>query len=1070
MAITGKTIFELDELTTTLSLTGETVVVQDGVTYKTTMESIGTVLSGTTMAALSDVTIIDPIEDQILKYSGDTWVNATQFHTFFENYVIVAKQGGNFDKIQDAIDYANVTYTGRTLNTPVVIIVYSGEYREQIHSYENIVIISSAAAYDTGQGQAKATIIMSGDTAANYPLRTDVGDVYYMVGMSIYTDTVDGVLGHLPNGTFKNCSTRYGHFIENPEGTNTQFKDCKFNSNTYGGFNITSGVSTTYTVIKLDRCTHFGTPTFKSTHSSGFGFIGTTWSEIKGSYHIAGDWGIQGFQTRIHNVAVRNTFDTTSEVKFEGGYMASGMHFISAPGSLHLQTIGFESIADNLIPSGETDITSVVHIIGRVQGNFMHNGLPSEIHMNNPDKFVGTDKPDGYVSLKAALDSITDSSSTKRYTIQIAAGVYIEDNPLQAKEYVNVKAIGDLQTTRITALDPNQDLLIMANLFTIEGIALWGVTGATNYAINQSTAASTSVTRCMLGECSNGILLNHPNAKLVANDVAIFNPTVTAIRGAYCQAGELNTFSFHASLGNIGTLIEITGSGSTGTLNDVNTIISTLTTGVSIKDLAVVDLLGAKLLNMGTGIELEGGAHVHMNSLRIENASVDGVRVNDVGTNTILNLLSGVVLESTGFDFNFLSATCLATGTVSTSLNNLNFVDGAKIFGLLLDIEEDDEGVTILGELHVGIAEKGAESTLGEGNSYTRGMLVYSETSGGTFTDRSIEARSASSSSFTFDGIGVDNAIYIASSLTGSTSGDVLEHYGIKTKVLTAAVMGTGSTIIEYWNGTIWVELNGMEVDGNNSYYPHANNYFQHIGGHHIRYDSALAIDSWTKNDPMSGGTDYYWTRIRIVSGLTTAPIFEQFKLHTNRTEINGDGWVEYFGKARPIGQLPMSLSLGRPFEGAMQSQDLYVSQNIGFGGLANKFTATGDILGVYGFLPFDCDTSSPLILTWTGHPNTTDTYVWAVRWAWVTDGDTITYTEPAPITNSRSITITGASTVDEIITFEVPLDVSNMVSRREVGFGDEIWISIQPTTLPANFTLGPSQITYTKWSEGGHI
>ena len=204
-------------------------------------------------------------------------------------------------------------------------------------------------------------------------------------------------------------------------------------------------------------------------------------------------------------------------------------------------------------------------------------------------------------------------------------------------------------------------------------------------------------------------------------------------------------------------------------------------------------------------------------------------------------------------------------------------------------------------------------------------------------------------------------------------------------------------------------------------YYPKANNYFGQVGdGHQLRYDSRLAADSWAKNDPISGGTAYYWTRFRIESAIDFAPVFEQLKLHTNRFEINDDGWIEYFGKARPIGQLALSLAQGKPFDGVMANQNLYVSQNIGVGGSDNTFNSTDDKMGINGFLPFDCDTSSPLRLVWSGRPNGTGTYGWTVRWAWVNDGDALVSGNPAvPTTNSRSLIISKAATVDKKVTFE---------------------------------------------------
>jgi hypothetical protein len=1032
-------------------------------------------LDPSSLDELTDVTLSGTETDQILKYNGTQWVNATQFHTLFENYIIVAKTGGNYDKIQDAIEYANDTYTGRTLNSPVVIIVYPGEYREQIHSYQNILIISSASAYDPVQGQAKSTIIMSGDTPSNYPLRTEVGDVYYMVGISIYTDTVDGVLGRLPEGTFKNCSTRYGHFIENEgEFTNSQFKDCKFNSNTYGGFNVVSASSVSGSRISLDRCVHFGRLTFLSTHPSSFGFIETKWSDIRGTMHIAGDWGIQNFQLRVSNVTQRNTFDTTSEVKFQGGYVVNGIEFLSAPSDLIILQVAFDSIADNKIPDGEADITADVVINGRVQGNIMHNGLSSNIHMDNPDKYVGQHVNDSYMSIKAALDSITDSGPTKRYTIQISSGLYTEDNPLQAKEYVAVVSNGDLQTTRIIAANPDEDLLIMANLFTIEGVAFWGVSGANNYAVNQSTAASTTLTRCMFGECTNGILVNDANAQLVVNDIAFFNPTVSLIRGVYCQSGVFNAYDLFANYGTIGTLVEITGVNSSSVLNNVNSVLSTLTTGISIKDSATVDVNHGKLNNMATGIEIEGGVHVHFNAVRIDNATVDGVRVNNVGADAFLNAQGTIVENSTNFDFNILSPTCLVVGNVTISINKLNLIPGSKFYGTILDLEEDDEGVNILGELHVGLPERGTESVFGEGDSYTRGMLVYTETPGNIFVDVSADAQSASVSTFTFPGSNLNNAIYVASTLQNADTGDKLQHYGIKSNVTNAGIPGTnGNIVIEYYNGVSWIEVNGMEVTNDGSYYPQAKNYFEEVGaGHHLRYNNELAIDSWTKHDPVGIdlGTDYYWVRFRIESAIQTRPVFEQFKLHTNRTELNADGWLEYFGKARPIGQLASNFSAAGPFDGIMSSEDLFINNNLAVGYTLNKFNDTGDITGIEQYLPFDADTSTPIKLQWSGLFTNSQSVEFTIRWGWVKQGDTYFTSNPLVQPNLNIITVPKVVIAGIVEEFEASLNIERMIARRAVGQGDKLMISMQVTTLNGSFSIGPSQITYTKWCEGGHI
>jgi hypothetical protein len=982
------------------------------------------------------------------------------------NEIQVAKSGGQFTTIQEAIDYAVLTYPARTSNDPVVITVHAGDYNEQIHSYYNIIIQSSAAAYDPIHGKSKAIISNTGLDPATYPLRTEAGDVYYMLGMAIDLTTADGVYGRVPEGTFKNCYFKDGHFIDSDTETqtNSQFKDCSFND-TYGGF-YTTGTYEGYRNMFLIDCKLRGNPTFLSDHNNGHGHVTMENVEIRGKLTYNGDWELNSIGLKSWGGAGRNTFSTTGFVRMQNGYQVNGIDFTAQPADLSLLGIGFASIKPNEIPDGEADITADIPITGTIRNNVMRNGYSAEVHMAQPDKYVGYEVNDSYINIKAALDSITDSGPANRYTITVSSGIYVEDNPIQAKEYVALKAVGDLQTTRIVAANPNADLIIMANLFTMEGIAFWGVSGANNYALNASTASNGSITRCMFGECSNGILINHVDAKLTVNDCAVFNPTVPLLIGATCLAGRLDTFGWHANYGTIGTLIKLSGVNTFGILDYVNSPLSTVTTGIFIGDQAEVTITNAQFKNMGTAIEIEGGAHVHLNNATISAASLDGVRVNDVGTGTTVKVQGAVIEDSVRYDFNLLSSTCEVSGNANMSINKLNFVDGATMYGTIIDLEEDDEGFTIIGELHVGLPEKGTESVFGEGDSYSRGMLVYTETELGVFTDRSVEARSPSGSTFTFDGLAPDNAIYMASSLQNASG--FLNHLGIKIKVATAKV--SGIIVLEYWNGAAWVGTPGMEVDSDGSHWPHAVDYFEDTGSHQIRYSSELIQDSWTLYDPMSLGTDYLWTRFRITSAPTTAPVFEQFKLHTNRIEINADGWMEYFGKARPIGQLPLSITFGKAIEGTMGSQEIYVSENLGSGFTFNEFTNNNQIIGVSGFLPFDTDTSSPIVLEWAGRPTSDETITFTVRWGYVTEGGSYFTAEPGIQSHAKVTTIAKAVLTGEMAIFSANLDISEMLSRREGAFGDELWISIQATTMTGNLALTSSQVLYTKWCDGGHI
>lgn len=81
-----------------------------------------------------------------------------------------------------------------------------------------------------------------------------------------------------------------------------------------------------------------------------------------------------------------------------------------------------------------------------------------------------------------------------------------------------------------------------------------------------------------------------------------------------------------------------------------------------------------------------------------------------------------------------------------------------------------------------------------------------------------------------------------------------------------------------------------------------------------------------------------YYIRARVTAAgagggsdeITTVPVIEQIKLHSNRTEINKDGFIEMFGNARVRSSIPISNSSFYPTgiagETAPSSQQLTFS------------------------------------------------------------------------------------------------------------------------------------------------
>lgn len=175
-----------------------------------------------------------------------------------------------------------------------------------------------------------------------------------------------------------------------------------------------------------------------------------------------------------------------------------------------------------------------------------------------------------------------------------------------------------------------------------------------------------------------------------------------------------------------------------------------------------------------------------------------------------------------------------------------------------------DKGLISLGKLKVGVPEVGRSSALGEGSSYTRGMLVYEfDADTLTFTDVSEDARSLEGST----PVGIPNtspnsAIYIGSSLVDADLDPVL-FYGLSLNYSQLQEEGEGDLVLEYFNGSTWVKINSMTTEGVAPYNIVSADIINTDTAYNVRMQDTLAKD-WALSDPMSLGTQYYWIRLRV--------------------------------------------------------------------------------------------------------------------------------------------------------------------------------------------------------------
>lgn len=287
------------------------------------------------------------------------------------------------------------------------------------------------------------------------------------------------------------------------------------------------------------------------------------------------------------------------------------------------------------------------------------------------------------------------------------------------------------------------------------------------------------------------------------------------------------------------------------------------------------------------------------------------------------------------------------------------------------DRSTQDPAFHLVTQLHVGSPLKQQVSAFGEGGSTTFGTVVLTTDStatdtadGGSISDVSVAAASRTSSTFSFQGTASGYSILIGSQL--ETSIDKVKHWGLKIKQTIAAVeVVEKSFIFEYWNGSSWVEIDVM-ITHHNEYHRYGNSAFiRSDQQEHIRYGIAENT-SWMKKT--IAGINAFWSRIRIINDLTTAPVFERLQIHTNSSEICHDGTMSFFGTSRFEKTI---LETGNVFGEDSGVVDVTVA--VGSGGdptgwdhhiKNSSLGGAGDTLFAQFILPRGIDTSLPLRVT----------------------------------------------------------------------------------------------------------
>jgi hypothetical protein len=680
-----------------------------------------------------------------------------------------------------------------------------------------------------------------------------------------------------------------------------------------------------------------------------------------------------------------------------------------------------------------------------------------------------------YRTVKDALDSITDNSSTNRYVIKIAPGVYEEENPLQCKQYVSIHGEGEL-ATRIDATVSSADVFTADDRILFKDMTIRGGVCA----ISLSAVSDVLVNNVTIFNSSDKGICVSDGSRITCNDLSYVatdgEAKVIDNLGSIVNVWNLNLVGQSPA----GVLIETSGTGAVSNFWNAYSISTNLSAGFICHPGSITIGYDSQVSFADDGVRMYSDSQCNLFSCAA-NYCKHGIHVDSDVTGVNIGLNSCAGLNSTEYDLFIPSpdTTVIGNGCV-LSIDRQYINPNSTIILNYSDTKLGDEGFNVVGELHVGTPEAPSESVFGEGDSYTRGMLVYTY-DGTDYVDASLSASTINVNYVRYPNTSADTAIYMASSL--SAVNDVITHYGIKALIEEGADYGTGNIVPEYWNGSGWVEFNVMKTGGNSPYYPYANTTFDASGSFQIRYDANLVTDSWTKNDPVGVGADYYWTRYRISSPINSGPVIDQIKLHSSRSELNGNGWQEYFGTARGYASLPWDPGLLEAANASPGNQDLFVGDNLAVGRRENLFANGGtDRLGFVGRLPEDLDTSTPIRFQWSvASNNSGGDILWKLRWTYSSDGDPVFFSAvdaPTSAVNEQQTiyTATAPTSADVQKWYRSDIDVSDLVSRRTDGFPDSIWVTLERTggaiedTHDGNVALINIAADYLKWCEGGHI
>lgn len=468
-----------------------------------------------------------------------------------------------------------------------------------------------------------------------------------------------------------------------------------------------------------------------------------------------------------------------------------------------------------------------------------------------------------FTSIKSALDSITDSSSTKPYLVLVYPGLYSED-PMTVPASVSVESAG----VGAVLVSPNNNSLPLWSLGADSFVAGFNIDGPSlDNAFELTSAVTAKVKNVTILSGLRGFQATNPSSEIQIDDCRV--------------------------LSGVGTGIYATG----GAELFVNNLYSEATTGAECNN-STININNSVLTDGTNGLYSVNFGLIRPRNVTIRSAT-NGLRVDSFGE------IVGSAVSCDGCTFDLRQDNASAIVQLFGSIlrkDRMLFADLSNISAVFENGKPGDRGLAVTKELHVGMPELGSESLFGEGGPYCRGIKVLttdgatsSTTDGGNITDVSSDATSFTGSTFTFQGAASGHSILFGSEL--SDGSDVLKHWGYEVKqTIAASEVSPRSFVFEIWDGSNWTSV-GVLAAHNNESYRYADEVFIRSNLTELLRFGISESSSWSKKT--IDGSNLYWSRIRIETTVTTAPVFEQIKLCPSFCRVSPLGFKSFFGMSR---------------------------------------------------------------------------------------------------------------------------------------------------------------------------